>query len=175
VGHFDKTKSRLNHRVSRIISGGQTGVDRAALDVAIELGIAIGGWCPKGRRAEDGEIEFKYPLEETPSTGYSQRTKWNVRDSDGTLILAREPIALLTGGTRLTQSIARKTGKPWLVIHPENPQASEEIGSWIQSEKIQRLNIAGPRESQAPGISKGAHALLLELFTNSPEQSPENG
>src|SRR5438876_1977372 len=89
--------------VSKIISGGQTGVDRAALDVALELGIPCGGWCPQGRRAEDGVIPARYPLRETPWWGYPQRTEWNVRDSDGTLILAEgEP----DRGTVLTRELA---------------------------------------------------------------------
>ena len=100
-------------RVEKIISGGQTGVDRAALDVALAMGIDCGGWCPKGRRAEDGSIPSRYPLAETASPAYSQRTKRNVRDSDATLILARgQP----RGGTLLTKRTAVELGKPCLSI-----------------------------------------------------------
>jgi hypothetical protein len=99
--------------ISRLIAGGQTGVDRAALDVALELGIPCGGWCPKGRKAEDGVIHDRYPLAETPSGGYSQRTKWNIRDSDGTLILAWGKQA---GGTLLTVNECIRTGRPHLEI-----------------------------------------------------------
>ena len=91
--------------IRRIVSGGQTGVDRAALDVALSLGIPCAGWCPRGRRAEDGPIDARYPLNETPSTSYAKRTEWNVRDSDATLILARLPLG---GGTALTERLARK-------------------------------------------------------------------
>ncbi|MFQ5587063.1 MAG: putative molybdenum carrier protein, partial [Thermodesulfobacteriota bacterium] len=95
--------------IEMIVSGGQTGVDRAALDVALELGIRCGGWCPKGRLAEDGVIDSRYHLDETGSKSYSQRTEWNVRDSDGTLILTvEEP----TGGTALTIRAAEELGKP---------------------------------------------------------------
>src|SRR6266851_4977853 len=105
----------MNNRRSmfaKIISGGQTGVDRAALDVALELGIPCGGWCPKGRRAEDGRIPKRYPLVETPTPAYPVRTEWNVRDSDGTLVLAR---GQASGGTALTIEFATDYGKPCLV------------------------------------------------------------
>mgnify|MGYP003793290687 CR=1 FL=1 len=90
--------------IKKIVSGGQTGVDRAALDVAMQLGIPVGGWCPRGRRAEDGRIPDSYPLREASSVNYAKRTELNVRDSDGTLILSGGP---LTGGTALTESLAR--------------------------------------------------------------------
>ena len=97
---------RPSFLVEKIVSGGQTGVDRAALDVALELGIPCGGWCPRGRRAEDGALSARYPLMETPSDDYVQRTTWNIRDSDGTLILTRgEP----TGGTAQTALICEPT------------------------------------------------------------------
>ena len=92
--------------IGKILSGGQTGVDRAALDVAIELGVPRGGWCPKGRRAEDGVIAKQYPLRETPSTDYRERTRRNVRDADGTLIVTADE---LRGGTALTRALAEKT------------------------------------------------------------------
>src|SRR3954447_23558628 len=98
---------------AKLISGGQTGVDRAALDVALALGIPCGGWCPKGRKAEDGPIPERYPLTETPSGSYSQRTRWNVRDADATLILTwGQP----TSGTLLTVNACRGTDKPHLVL-----------------------------------------------------------
>src|SRR2546426_6950977 len=97
----------------KVISGGQTGVDRAALDVALELGVPAGGWCPKGRKAEDGSLAPCYPLTETPSEEYWQRTEWNVRDSDGTLVLTR---GAPTEGTAYTIEVAKKLGRPCLVL-----------------------------------------------------------
>src|SRR5512136_1042597 len=86
-GVVEEKENRTFFRVGKIISGGQTGVDRAALDVALELGISSGGWCPKGRKAEDGPIDIRYPVRETTSANYSVRTGRNVRESDGTLVL----------------------------------------------------------------------------------------
>ncbi len=91
--------------IQRVFSGGQTGVDRAALDVALDLGFPCGGWCPSGRRAEDGPLKEIYPLKETPSKNYAQRTEWNVRDSDGTLVLHR---GSLSGGTAFTIELAEE-------------------------------------------------------------------
>src|SRR6516162_9418333 len=99
--------------IERILSGGQTGVDRAALDVAVELGLPCGGWCPRGRRAEDGPIPERYPLKETPWDGYPQRTERNVRDSDGTLVLT---LGQADRGTTLTIELAHKKRKPHLII-----------------------------------------------------------
>src|SRR5204862_1053873 len=97
--------ARTDPMIARVVSGGQTGVDRAALDVALGLGLPCGGWCPKGRRAEDGPLPERYPLRETPWSGYPQRTQWNVRDSDGTLVLLNgEP----DRGTRLTIELAAR-------------------------------------------------------------------
>src|SRR5262249_43447288 len=99
--------------IARLVSGGQTCVDQAALDAALELGVPCGGWCPKGRKAEDGAVPDRHPLTETPSACYAERTRWNVRDADATLILSwGKP----TGGTRLTVTECVKAGKPHLVI-----------------------------------------------------------
>jgi Circularly permutated YpsA SLOG family len=148
-------------RIEKIISGGQTGVDRAALDVALAMGIDCGGWCPKGRRAEDGAIPSRYPLAETASPTYSQRTKRNVRDSDGTLILSRgQP----RGGTLLTQRTALELGKPCLSIDLGAPAALAEIREWLDHNAVGVLNVAGPRESQSHGITLEATRLLHELL-----------
>src|SRR6478672_11962562 len=104
-----------------IISGGQTGADRAALDFAIANGISHGGWCPRQRRAEDGVIPAQYSLRETPSTHYSQRTEWNVRDSDATVVFSIKP--QLTGGTRLTLELANRLGKPVLLLNRDGDDA----------------------------------------------------
>jgi hypothetical protein len=130
--------------VERIISGGQTGVDRAALDVALELGIPCGGWCSKGRRAEDGIIPPHYPLQETSSTSYQVRTERNVKDSDGTLILTAGPV---TGGTARTVKAAQKFKKVYLEIDLSHGGDPEAVRVWLQANPIKTLNVAGPRES----------------------------
>jgi len=147
--------------VERIISGGQTGVDRAALEVARKLQIPSGGWCPKGRRAEDGRIGLKYPLQETPSEEYAQRTRWNVRDSDGTLIISRGELA---GGTALTALVADKLGKPCLAVDLDRSDSVTEVAAWLQAEDVRVLNVAGPRESGQPRIYDEAFAFLDGLF-----------
>ena len=148
--------------ISRVVSGGQTGVDRAALDAALELGLPCGGWCPKGRLAEDGAIDARYPLKDAPSEDYAQRTEWNIRDSDGTLVLNRGPLA---GGTAQTVEIAARLQKPHLMVDLERPLACEIIHAWLRANRIGVLNVAGPRESKAPGISAQAHQFLRALFS----------
>ncbi len=144
-----------------IISGGQTGVDRAALDIAIESGIPHSGWCPHGRLAEDGVIPDRYLLLETEDTDYKTRTRLNVRDSDGTLIFNREP---LDGGTAATVRFAIDFDKPYLVIDLDRLPDTKIIFEWLAGNNIQKLNIAGPRESKRPGIYSDAHKLLRTLF-----------
>jgi hypothetical protein len=144
--------------LTRILSGGQTGVDRAALDAAMELGIPHGGWCPRGRLAEDGCIPQNYRLKETLSPDYSVRTRLNVRDADGTLILYREP---LEGGTSLTWQIAVELEKPVLLVEMGFPPVFEAFHRWLLENAIHTLNIAGPRESQRPGIYHEAKVLVV--------------
>jgi len=147
--------------LSKLIAGGQTGVDRAALDVASAAGLPIGGWCPKGRLAEDGIIPMTYPLQETPSPQYAQRTRWNVRDADATLILMRdEP----TGGTALTIHTARRLHKPHRVIDLATQPAPRAVALWISQEGITVLNVAGPRESTCPGIYDEAFDWLQKML-----------
>jgi hypothetical protein len=149
--------------IERIVSGGQTGVDRAALDAALELGVACGGWCPKGRCAEDGRLAARYPLRETTSAGYPQRTEWNVRDSDGTLILARGE---LRGGSALTAALARRGAKPCLVVDLTRDAAVRAVAeavAWLRANAVRVLNVAGPRESESPGIHAQAVAFVREL------------
>lgn len=147
--------------LEKIISGGQTGVDRAALDAAQELSIARGGWCPKGRRAEDGAIADRYPLVETPLASYSQRTQWNVRDSDATLVLVwGKP----SSGTAFTIASARRRKKPCLVVDCSKTGARRLIKVWIAQEHIRVLNVAGPRESTHPGAYQDAFSLLRKVL-----------
>ena len=145
----------------RIVSGGQTGVDRAALDVAIALGIPHGGWCPRGRLAEDGRIPLRYQLAESESAEYPVRTEQNVIDSDATLILCR---GLPSGGTELTLRLAERYDKPRLVVDLDRPPELETIRVWLAGCRAQTLNIAGPRESQSPGIAAQATEFLAELL-----------
>mgnify|MGYP001396255095 CR=1 FL=1 len=148
-------------RPRRIVSGGQTGVDRAALDVALALGIECGGWCPRGRRAEDGPIPERYPLRETASRRYEERTEANVRDSDATLVLTR---GVPTGGTALTCELARRYARPCMVVDLAVEVSLAELRRWLDTSSIEVLNVAGPRESGAPGIHAEATALLQRLL-----------
>lgn len=153
----------LDHILKKIISGGQTGVDRAALDVALELNIPCGGWCPKGRKAEDGAIDLIYPLRETPSEEYSQRTEWNVRDADGLLILS---YGKLTEGTALAIECAQKYSKPCFVIDLQETLDKRTFHRWFHENSIKVLSVGGPRESHAPGViymkAKAVFKNLLE-------------
>ncbi|GAA4493788.1 putative molybdenum carrier protein [Pseudaeromonas paramecii] len=149
--------------LTTLISGGQTGVDRAALDFARRQGLAHGGWCPKGRLAADGPLPDDYRLQETDSPGYRQRTKANVRDSDATLILIRGE---LSGGSRLTQEFIRKLGKPgfiWQLDDPYPPQHTALL-CWLSQHPIRVLNLAGPSEARSPGIYQTSLALLQRLW-----------
>ena len=145
----------------KVVSGGQTGVDRAALDAARALGLPCGGWCPRDRRAEDGLIAAIYPLVATPSTDYAQRTRWNVRDSDGTLVLTRGRVE---GGTAFTVAVARRRRRPLLVVDLATEPDPAEADRWVREAGIGVLNVAGPRESQRPGIGAEARAFLERLF-----------
>ena len=152
-------------RVVKLVSGGQTGADRAALDVALELKILCGGWCPCGRRAEDGPLADRYPLLETLSDAYEQRTNWNVRDSDGTLVVTRgQP----SGGTAYTIKTAEKYGKPHLIVDVEGLRVPEDAAArvirWLKEWEIQVLNIAGPRASKDRNIYQDVRTILLEVL-----------
>jgi len=153
----------------RIISGGQTGADRAALDVALALGIPCGGWCPKGRWAEDGPIDPRYPLRETSGSDPGERTRRNVAEADATLILARRPLG---GGTALTRSCAEKLGKVVLVIEPcASAAARAAVAGWLAKHAPQVLNVAGPRESESPGIYRESKAFLTKLWAGNVTRS----
>lgn len=145
----------------RVLSGGQTGVDRAALDVARDLGLPAGGWCPRGRLAEDGPIGEDYPLRETPEASYTQRTEWNVRDADGTLIVIRDAP---TGGTAQTIAVARRMRKPVFLVLADRPPDPAAFRKWVADRGIRTLNVAGPRESTTPGIYRMAVEVLGRLF-----------
>ena len=146
--------------IKKIISGGQTGADRAALDVAIKLGIPHGGWIPKGRLAENGMIPAEYKLQEMPTDSYAARTEQNVIDSDGTLIIAR---GKLSGGSDYTREMALKHKKQLLYVDlnlHEPLDAASLIASWIKLQRIEILNVAGPRTTKDPSIYRDVLTIV---------------
>lgn len=156
----------------RIVSGGQSGVDRAALDAALAIGLPIGGWCPAGRWAEDGPIDARYPLLETASDDPAERTRLNIRDSDATLILAPGGRADgIPDGTALTEAEAPRLGRPFLTLDP-SPDTLETAVDWLARYAVHTLNVGGPRESSVPGIYARAYAFLTQLFSRASRSAP---
>lgn len=150
--------------IEKIISGGQTGVDRAALDAAIELSIPHGGWLPKGRKTEDGPLPEHYLLQEMSSASYQDRTVRNVMDSDGTLIISR---GTLTGGSALTQTAAAKNGKPCLHVNLKREPAflaASQVVEWLIENHVEILNVAGPRASKDPRIYTDARKIIEGVY-----------
>jgi len=150
--------------IERIVSGGQTGVDRAALDLASELGIDAGGWAPKGRLTEDGPLPERYRMTETPSDDPAQRTEWNVRDSDATLIVSDGE---LTGGSALTAEIAERLDRPCFhadLSKKAESELVEEIAAWLETGQFTVLNVAGPRLSDDAEIYDKARAVLRPVL-----------
>lgn len=150
--------------IKRIISGGQSGVDRAALDVAIKLDIPHGGWIPKGRLTENGPLPQNYQLKETSSSNYSERTEKNVMDSDGTLIISRRQ---LTGGSEYTREMAQKHIRPWLHIDLSKTSAfhaASSINKWISENEVEILNVAGPRASKDPQIYRDTVKIIESVY-----------
>jgi hypothetical protein len=149
--------------LQKIISGGQTGADRAALDWAIARGLPHGGWCPRGRLAEDGVIPGCYELAETPSPNFAQRTEWNVRDSDGTVIFSVAPV--LAGGSRATAEFAQQHHKPCLHLSHERDDkyAAAKLRDFLVEHGIKILNVAGPRQSQEPEVGRFVSEVLGQL------------
>ncbi len=147
--------------IDKIISGGQTGVDRAALDAALRLDIECAGWCPSGRWAEDGEIAAHYPLVETESTDPAERTSLNVAEADGTLVLADDG---LDDGTMLAVELAQKLNKSCLIFDFKGKGHVSDVRDWIDRDEIKILNVAGGRESTSPGIYELSLGFLTELF-----------
>jgi hypothetical protein len=151
--------------LDKIISGGQTGADRAALDWAIGHGIAHGGWCPRGRLAEDGPIDPLYQLVETPSGDYSERTEWNVRDSDGTVVFSTR--LELFGGSKDTVASARKHRRPIIHISREGTEdPADALREFIRASDVRILNVAGPRQSEEPGIGEYVETTLNQALEN---------
>lgn len=152
--------------IEKIISGGQTGVDRAALDIAIDLNIPHGGWCPKDRLSETGAIPNHYSLQETASKDYSERTKLNIRDSDGTLVVVPTFPLQVTDGTVLTLQELEEKNKPFFIVDISKGFDRDQFNSWVQQNNIKILNVAGPRESQSPGIYEKSKELLPGLLVD---------
>jgi len=150
----------------KVVSGGQTGVDRAALDVALELGLPCGGWCPRGRLAEDGVIPDCYPLKETETADFAQRTERNVRDSNGTLVLTWAPPS---EGTAFTVGMARVHGKPCFIVDLREDDATDGAAGWIEDNRVRVLNVAGPRASKCTHLYAMAVDFLRRLLN--PEHS----
>ena len=148
----------------KIISGGQTGADRAALDWAIANGIEHGGWCPQGRLAEDGVITAQYDLRETPKADYLQRTEWNVRDSDATAIISLA--SQLTGGSLATAKLASDLGKPCLHLSglQDAPENARQLADFLRRHEVQILNVAGPRASGEPDVGAFIQSIFAELL-----------
>ena len=152
--------------IEKIISGGQTGVDRAALDAAIELSVPIGGWCPLGRLAEDGTVPNIYPLIELRSASYPARTRKNVEAAGAVLVLVDDE-SQIEGGTFLTLRYCRMFGRPYrptMIGRGPLPDLISVCQKWLEEEAPRVLCVAGPRESKAPGIYGRARAFLLELL-----------
>jgi hypothetical protein len=153
--------------IAKLISGGQTGVDRAALDAALRLGIPCGGFCPRGRRAEDGPIPWRYPLTEIMAEDYPTRTRRNIESADAILILHEEFPLPTSPGTLLTLRLARESGKPWRSIYIGTGAALGALNfaaEFLAGLDGKTLMVAGPRESKCPGIYDRALAFLLEVL-----------
>lgn len=160
---LQQPNAAVNPLIDKLVSGGQTGVDRAALDAALRLSIPIGGWCPRGRLAEDGPISPQYPLRETTTKDVAVRTELNVIDSDATLILTT---GTPTDGTVLTKLCAEHHGRPLLEISMDNPISRAALHTWLERHRTRVLNVAGPRESHRPGfIYNTALEFLLAALT----------
>ena len=148
----------------KIISGGQTGVDRGALDAALAAGVECGGWCPAGRLAEDGPVPDHYPLLELPGGGYAERTARNVADSDGTLVITfSDP----QGATRTTIDCCVEQEKPHHVIdgfRTSVGDAVREVQRFMHGHGIHTLNVAGPRASETPQAYDYAFALVTAIL-----------
>jgi hypothetical protein len=152
-------------RVRRIVSGGQTGADRGGLDAALALGLEHGGWCPRGRRSEDGKIPERYLLRETDAGDYSARTEKNVVESDGTILFSR---GTPTGGSALTAAMARKHARP--LLHVDLSACADpvqRVRQWLEENDIEIVNVAGPRASNAPGIAEEVKELLIAALQRS--------
>ena len=154
----------MTSSLERIVSGGQTGADQAALDWAIQNRIPHGGWCPKGRRSEAGPILARYQLRETPSPEYAVRTEWNVRDAGATVIFSCAET--LSGGTALTRKLAIQYGRPWIHLYAGlgTEAAAARLQEFVERYPVRVLNVAGPRASEESAIATFVTAVLSAAF-----------
>lgn len=167
----------------RVISGGQTGVDRAALRAAARCGLPCGGWCPPGRASESGPIPPEFPLRETPAersprapdVPRSLRTEWNVRDSDATLLLRPALAGRSDPGSDWAAACAVHYGRPCLVCDPAAPDAERAITGWLEALRASTLNVAGPSEGTCPGIEARVYALLVGVFSGQADGKRRSG
>ncbi len=165
--------------VKKVVSGGQTGVDQAGLRAAQSCGLECGGWCPPGRLCESGLISSIFPLKETPEERSadapdiprSQRTEWNVRDSDATLILWPKLRVEQGQGTEWTIRCAARYGRSLLLCDPEDPMVPAIIMQWLREKSVHTLNVAGPSESACPGIGAQSYSILLRVLSQGGEDS----
>lgn len=151
----------------QLISGGQTGADQGALSWALSRKIPHSGWCPKGRKSENGKIPDCYLLNETSSADYKQRTEWNVRDSDATIIFTQDHV--LEGGSKLTATFAQKHRKPWLHSYPAANEV-EKLRTFLATHNPRKLNVAGQRGSKAPELADRVKSVLETVFFGMPPQ-----
>lgn len=157
--------------IEKVVSGGQTGADRAALVAAIALKVPHGGWCPRKRRAEDGPIPPQFQLQETSTVDYPTRTEWNIRDSDGTLVFT---FGTLDGGSALTVRSALRQQKPCLYLDLDtidDAEAAAQVLAFVWKSAIKVLNVAGNRESKAPGIASRVEKIMT-LVLSAKEEKP---
>ena len=159
-------------RLNKIVSGGQTGVDQAALGAAKASGLSVGGWCPPGRVCEAGIVPSEFPLQETarerssdaPDVPRSQRTEWNARDSDATLVIQSADRNQVDPGTNFALQSAARYKRPFLVCDAGDPNSKDKIQQWLNVLPIRTLNVAGPSEGTASGIADRAYALLVRVL-----------
>ena len=159
--------------LTTVISGGQTGVDLAALRAARQCGLTCGGWCPPDRECESGTIPLEFPLRETPAdrspdapdVPRSLRTEWNVRDSDATLILKPRGTVAADPGTEWSRRCATRYGRHLMVCDPGDPECFLTVSRWLEALPVRTLNVSGPDEKSSPGIGADSYRLLTEVFS----------